>query len=242
MIISNKPVFARRPTKLSKEKEYRIRELDSNKYPNIVGKVGTIVKWAGYNQCYFKIGNDVYLLPFEEIDPRPVTGLFNVDYRKIISSKLFEGVSVGCGRETTQDISKFLSKAGLCFAYSHEAVVPYLEIEYKGITLHIGFVSYLTSQGSGIVIGGDPDHSSLSDQFEYITGKNVWAILKTLSYLELPLCSCGSKHQIWKESRKYNKVILLCADCEYMIYKSYEDFQYNYESDILQVFKDNSAV
>lgn len=251
MLVSNRSIFSARPTHLWKGKEYKIKAVPGgNKYPEIVGRVGHIVKFTGDGQCYFLIEKDVYLLSVKEINPRPVSGLYNVDYAKVLSTNLMKDVSVHCGRELPEAVRSYARQLGIRLEEGEELDFPYIEITVNGVRLHLGIIGYLYMERrtlSGIV----PYHSEgyapedffpLAEHFEELTGKHLWTLMKTLSYLEIPMCVCGSRHQIWQEHFAMGKVLMKCAECSNILYKASEDFSYEPEESILELFKMNEKL
>jgi hypothetical protein len=249
VIASNKKNFTTKEKRLYKGIDYKVKKVRSgNKYPEIVGSVGTIVGWTDERECYFKIDNDVYKVPLKEIDPVPLSGLFKVNYSTVLSSDLLKGVSLRYGRETGEEIVKKLRTFGIMLPRVPEGVFDYVEIVTEKAIAHLGDFSFIKRgviKSNGEVryiphyVCTDEKQTEIGLMFAYFTGKSLWDILKTHTYFEVPMCSCGSRHQLWEESVALGRVRLRCNGCNRIIYDADEDFLYELEDSIQELYEMN---
>ena len=218
--------------------QYRLIKNHSNKKQGIAGKICTILKPQNENKESFwvKVEDDIYYVSKTDIDPNIVWGRYKVNYLDVVSSELFKDIEVTTGTFQVDSLPKIEGLNLNGFPYKD---VRYFRIKYgNDVFVNLGEVPFIKNKNR-YLFATSPDLHDVIEEFKTLSGKNLWHIVKTLVYLELPLCRCGSTYQIWEELDFEFVVSLLCGGCNRLLFYASNTIIVKAEPKIEKIYEEN---
>lgn len=196
----------------------------------IAGKTATLMKQIdNSDEFWVKVADDVYKLPRTSWDLNIVSGLLEVNYLDLMNFFKERTLSVGMADYPIASLyeiySPFMSmdkslkdskgtraalrlEVGEWGSKDRESNTPNVVLT----CLDIPFI-FLGSKGHTYM---DGTYNDISRDFYRATGMSLWEIMKAVTLMELPICSCGCRHQLTRSTSGVNEI--RCAECESVLY------------------------
>lgn len=199
--------------------EYILRNTEETIKYGIAGKIGRLRQRIPGNKhrYWVQVDKDVYNLSSYSISRHLVYGRYNVNMLDLLKSELFRGVEFNHGTCTLKQVVEKLYPGYTTKGLHSLREVPYFEFRVGRILAHIGPLPHLVIDNR-IYVYENEDSGHLVVDFKNLTGKNLWTLVKAITYLELPLCVCKDKQQYWEEYHDVHFGRVYCRKCGQILF------------------------